>query len=259
MVNKSLSSFSFLIIAFSLPFWLIGYFFKDLFNFLPINLPVSSLMILSIPLAVFILVYKEEKWSGIRKLLTRIGDFKLIKSKIWYLPALFLMPAVTLLTYLLMLWFGLPLPKLQLSVSLLVIFFGSFLMGAVLEEVGWTGYATDLLQKKQSALATGIIIGIAWALWHIIPYIQANHDYWWIIGQCLTTIFARIMIVWIYNNAGQSLVLAILFHTMLNVSEFSFPNLGSHYNPLITAGVMAIMVVLITFFWGAKKLAKFRY
>jgi hypothetical protein len=67
-----------------------------------------------------------------------------------------------------------------------------------------------------------------------------------IVGQCLFTIVARVLIVWLYNNTGESLLPGILFHTIINVSWSLFPNYGSHYNPA-TEVITAIMAVIVTF------------
>jgi hypothetical protein len=69
----------------------------------------------------------------------------------------------------------------------------------------------------------------------------------------------RILIVWLYNNTGKSVLAAILFHDMVNVSEFSFPNEGSYYDPFITGAILVVIVVIVTFFWGSKTLARYRY
>ena len=55
--------------------------------------------------------------------------------------------------------------------------------------------------------------------------------------------------VWLYNRGGQSLLAMVLFHAMTNVSTFLFPIYGSHYNPLVGAGILMATVVVITFFW----------
>jgi CAAX protease family protein len=46
---------------------------------------------------------------------------------------------------------------------------------------------------------------------------------------------------------------------MVNVSEFSFPNYGSYYDPFISDAILVVIVVIVTFFWGPKTLARFRY
>jgi len=42
----------------------------------------------------------------------------------------------------------------------------------------------------------------------------------------------RIVIVWLYNNAGKSLFAAILFHALINViRSLTYPTVGSDYDP----------------------------
>jgi hypothetical protein len=78
---------------------------------LPQNLPVSDLLFTFVPLiAASILVYREERLDGLRRLLERVFDYKRIEQKFWYLPIIFLMPLLYLLTYGVMRLMGLPLP-----------------------------------------------------------------------------------------------------------------------------------------------------
>jgi len=95
---------------------------------LPDNLPVTDIGATFVPLiAASILVYREEKLDGVRRLLKRAFDYKRIKQKIWYLPIIFLMPLLYLLTYVVMRLIGLPLPTEWhvplLTIPLFVAFF----------------------------------------------------------------------------------------------------------------------------------------
>jgi membrane protease YdiL (CAAX protease family) len=38
----------------------------------------------------------------------------------------------------------------------------------VFEEVGWTGFATPWLQRRYSAVTTGLIVGVIWGVWHLL-------------------------------------------------------------------------------------------
>lgn len=46
---------------------------------------------------------------------------------------------------------------------------------------------------------------------------------------------------------------------MLNVSSFLFPYYGSFHDPAITGILIIITAAFVTFFWGAKTLARYRY
>jgi membrane protease YdiL (CAAX protease family) len=255
-VKRSPLTFFVLVFVLALPFWLLGALVKHVP--LPINLPVSALQFVCPLIAALILVSREEPPGGVKRLLKRVFDLKRIKHKIWYVPIIFLMPLIMVLSYGVMLLLGRPLPEPSIPVLMIPILFVVFFLPAACEEVGWTGYITDPMQARWSALTTGLILGSVWAIWHVIPELQANTPAW-VAGQFFSTIGLRILIVWLYNNTGESVFAAILFHDMVNVSEFSFPNYGSHYDPVIAGALIAITVVIVTFLWGSKTLARYRY
>ena len=120
--------------------------------------------------------------------------------------------------------------------------FGIYFFGAIFEETGWTGYATERLQQRESILRAGVTVGAVWAAWHIVPWwIGQQHTLHWVIGESIATILMRVIMGWIYAKGGKSLFLAIVFHAMINTSFSLFPNGGSHYNPLVSATVLAIV------------------
>ena len=120
-----------------------------------------------------------------------------------------------------------------------------YFVGAIGEELGWMGYLVDPLQKRVNALPAALIIGLAWGAWHIVPFYTMGRSTGWIIGQVMASILMRIIIVRLYNRANRSVFVAIVFHTFINVSTSLFPNQGSHYDPVITAVVLAVIVITL--------------
>ena len=94
--SRSPLKFFLLVFILSIPFWLIGA--ASGLQLLS-GLPVSSLMTFCPLVAAAILVYRENKTAGVTALLKRSFDYQRIRAKIWYVPTVFLMPCVTLLTY----------------------------------------------------------------------------------------------------------------------------------------------------------------
>jgi hypothetical protein len=169
------------------------------------------------------------------------------------------MPAALFASRLVMSLMHYPLPEPDLHLPTIPVFFAIFFIGAMGEEAGWMTFVVDPLQQRWSALTTGVVCGAIWAVWHIVPLIQAGHDTAWIVWHGLVTVLLRIVIVWIYNNTGHSVLTAILFHASANVGFFLFPNYGSHYDPAVTGIILAVIVGIITYFWGFRTLSAYRY
>jgi membrane protease YdiL (CAAX protease family) len=248
-MNRSPVKFFLLVFALSIPFWLVQ----------PRDWPISASVGAPL-LAALILVYREAGGRGVRRILSRVFDQRRIRKKIWYVPIIFLMPLLYLLSYLVMRLMGLPFPDepyipFLLIPLLLVLFF----ILAIGEEVGWTGYVTDPLQDRWSALTTSIILGLVTAIWHFVPLIQMGRTPTWIAWWALSALSIRILYVWLYNSTGKSLFAAIVFHAMNNLSFAMFPNYGSHWDPAVGGVITAIVAVIVTFLWGPRTLARYRY
>jgi uncharacterized protein len=164
------------------------------------------------------------------------------------------MPTILILSYVVMRLRGVPLPEPHIPFLMIPIFFLVFFIGAIGEEVGWTGYAIDPLQDRWGAFQGSLMLGSFWAIWHVLPFIQTHNAPAWVVWQSLGTVGLRVIIVWLYNNTGKSVFVAILFHAMGNVSEFLFPNYGSHYDPVTTGILIIITAAIVTFFWRQKHL-----
>jgi membrane protease YdiL (CAAX protease family) len=262
--SKQRSPWLFFALVFILaaPLWLLGSLSdQGLAKDLGINLPLSALIFICPLLAAVILVYRDERLAGVMRLLQRIFDYQHIKPALWYAPIFLLLPTLYALSYGIMRLIGTPLPAPQISLLTLPLLFALFFISATCEEVGWTGYATDPLQAGWGALDASLIVGVVWATFHIIPDLQGGHTWLWIAGQRGFSVALRVLIVWLYNNAGKSLLAAILVHDMDNVSVFTlFPyDGGSHYIPAITAALTAVVAALVTFVWGPKTLAQYRF
>lgn len=258
-VTKSYVNFFALVFALSIPFWILGALMPDTTKILPIKLPISALMTFCPFIAAAILVYKKQKGQGVKQLLKLSIDFKKIRSKKWYLPVVFLMPVTALISFWYMKVTGGIVPEPQPSPLSVFIFFFVYFIGAIGEELGWSGYIIEPLQNRYGAFSASIILGIVWAIWHIIPYTQTHQTATWITWQCIATVFLRVIMVWIFNNTSKSVFAMVLFHTMVNISPYLIPNYGSHYNPFIFALLLVILTIVITFLYGTKTLADYKY
>src|SRR5919112_6855302 len=172
VMDRSPLTFFLLVFAHSIPFWLIQP--RDW----PISVSVGAPL-----LAALILVYSQERGGrGVRRLLSRVFDQWRIWSKFWYVPIIFLMPLLYLLSYLGMRLLGLEVSGRTAPFLLVPLLFVLFFILAIGEEVGWMGYAVDPMQDQWSALTTSIILGLVTAIWHFVPLIQMGRTLIWIAG-----------------------------------------------------------------------------
>lgn len=253
--NESPWIFFALVFALSVPLWIIGAVTGLL---LPLGLPFGALMGFNPLIAAALLVYQRDGKTGVKTLLRQSVDPHHITAR-WLAIAVLLMPVVLSLEYGFLQMSGELVPRPDFSISSAMFLFAVFFVAAIGEEAGWQGYAARLLQSKHSALVSSLILGSVWAMWHIVPFLQAGHPTSWIGWQCLTMLPARIIIFWLCNNTGHSILIAVIFHTMMNLSEFLFPNFGSHYDPFIAFVSLALVAATGTVLWRPQTLARFQH
>lgn len=138
-----------------------------------------------------------------------------------------------------------------------------FFLLATGEEIGWTGYATDPLQEKWSALTAGIILGLISMVAHYPSMIVQGRDPKWMAWSTFGITGLRVLMLWLYNNTGKSVFAVTIFHAIHNVFRVVFPADKTHKPlvdyPGIHYSTLAIAAVIVTFLWGRKSLARYRY
>ncbi|WP_342770872.1 MULTISPECIES: CPBP family intramembrane glutamic endopeptidase [unclassified Methanoculleus] len=254
--------FFILVYALSIPLWVLNVIYPV--NLSVDNLPVTDIVATFTPMiAASILVYREEKLSGVKNLLKRAFDYKRITKKVWYVPIIFLMPFIYVLTYVTMRLVGLPVPTVWNPPLFTPLLFIAYFFAAAGEELGYTGYVTDPMQARYTALTASLIIGLIHAVWHFPSEIAIGQTLGLIIwGGVMLAVSFRILTVWLYNNTEKSVFAAILFHAVTNTGRSIFPGSRSAfelYDGVIGYGLIAITAVIVVFLWGSKTLARFRY
>jgi hypothetical protein len=87
---------------------------------------------------------------------------------------------------------------------------------------------------------------LVWAAWHLVPLAQADRSIEWMAWWSLWTVAMRVIMVWLYNHAGQSVFGMALVHASSNVCWQVYPVHGSHFDPRITGLVtLALAIALI--------------
>lgn len=203
-----------LVAVLSLPLWLLG---AATGARLSPDLPLSALVFLTPAIAALLLAWRHRGRAGVAALLRRLVQVRGSGGSSWpLLPSLVLAPAVFALTYALL---GADGPAVDLAPATIVVAFVAFLVAAAFEEVGWTAFALDPLQRRFPALGAALLLGGVMVAFHLVPLLQHDRSAAWIGWWALSTISARVLMVWLYNAAGGSVVAAVLFHATMNLAN----------------------------------------
>lgn len=245
------SVFFLLVFALSVPFYLFGLTGWRLPG-LPM-LPLGALMGFVPMTAAMVLVARSGRGSAMIRLLARLFD-PIGRTKVmWLGVAVLLMPLVCVIEYAALSQKGQALPPISFDAANALFLFAAFFVGAIGEELGWQGYAYPALRRSHTALGAALIIGIVWAAWHVLPFAQLGRGGGWILWHNLSAVTLRIIIVWLYENAGRNVLIAVIFHAMINLSWAVFPEQGSHYDPLVTLMILATLAAVIVLVWKRSK------
>ena len=87
------------------------------------------------------------------------------------------------------------------------------------EELGWRGFALPHMQAGWSALKASLVLGVAWGVWHFPLYLLGADirplsvfPAW-----VLLTVALSVILTWMYNGTGGSLLLVVLLHASSNL------------------------------------------
>lgn len=206
------------------------------------GLPISSLAAVCPGLAAVILLAHEGGRPQVRSLLRRAVDIAPIRP-IWLLPILLLMPAERVVEFWLLRLSGIAVPAPSTGLLRPLALSAAFFVGALAEEVGWSGYAIDPIQRRIGASPAAILLGLMWAAYHYGTLVQAHRPLAWMLWWALGTVAIRVIIVWLYNNTGRSVLAASLFHMTVNVTWQLFPIAGSYYDPRISSLILTAVAL----------------
>lgn len=192
--------------------------------------------------------------AGLRELLSR-----LLRRRVdahWYAVALLTAPLLFMAT---LLPLSLLSPEffpgiLTTSDKATLLLFGiayGLIGGGFLEELGWTGFAVPRLRLRYGTLTTALIVGVLWGAYHfsVIFWMSGST-----IGGIPLALFLtvrgidllvgqlpayRMLMVWVYDRTGGSLLVAMLMHASLSASMLIL-------GPPALAGVLFLTYILVS-------------
>lgn len=241
MRSSDVARFFGTVLILSLPFYALGIAGNAL-PFAP-ALPISALMAIVPMIAAVGLMFRQSGWAAAGTLFKSALALQRIPNAWWALLSLCIMPAAFALTGGIIWLSGTAMPALHLlTLSAILPAFALFFLGAVAEEIGWQGYAYPRLTLRYAPLQAALIIGVVWALWHLIPFALMGRGATWIMWHSLGMVLMRIIIVWLFVNTGQSILIAVLFHVMSNSVWGMFSNFDAYYDPMLMFVVLGLIV-----------------
>jgi uncharacterized protein len=219
---------------------------------------VTSLAsLLGVALPAFLVTAAISGKAGVRELLRRCLRWRV--GIVWYLIAIFGVLAVMVLvgsvlsdsaplTVLRERWpllFTLFLPEVLLP----------FLTIQIFEEAGWTGFMQHTLQERRGPLLASILVAPAFVLQHLpILLMDASVELSSVIlvgALVVVAVFFRVVIMWLYNGSGRSVLVVALFHSAYNSAwgtgdqKFTGELISGPTATLIPIGAVAVVAVVV--------------
>lgn len=233
------------------------------------ELPVPELALAGIGafgpfVSAFYLTRRNQGKEGVKTLIKRALNLRIPLK--WIVAIVVIPLAVAAAARYLYIWRGGEVPDspvLGSPVAILVLFIVLFFVGgSVNEEFGWRGYALDRIQLKHSALISSLLLGFLWGFWHLPLFFfqslsQSYMSFWiFLVWTCALAV----LMTWLHNNNGGNILVALLFHTMGNLSASIFPfftlEKGADQTPLLFATILfSIVALIIIIFAGPQKLS----
>ncbi len=123
--------------------------------------------------------------------------------------------------------------------------------GPLWEEIAWRAFALRALQRRYSRLASALIIGVYWAVWHIplwaVTVNYLTHALYLVI--CVNIVSWSVILAFLYNRSGESLPVVILLHATYNAAQnLVFAAIANvHLIPI--SAVLSVCVAFILAIW----------
>jgi membrane protease YdiL (CAAX protease family) len=118
------------------------------------------------------------------------------------------------------------------------------------EELGWRGYALPHLLERYRPLYASLILGALHSVWHwpLILLPQGLMSDLPLLPWSAAVLAEAIVFTWIFQNTSGSVLLAVLFHGMVNSSMLLFDAIDPAAMPWIKSGICIMtstVVVLV--------------
>ena len=219
---------------------------------LSVGLVVVSAVVALIP--AFIVSSAFSSTPGIRALLEPLVIPR--GHVVWYIAAVLITPALLVLSIVVEMVLGRELASPRVSVeggaSVVIVFslsaaYRFFFANACGEEPGWRGFALPRLEARFSPLTANLILALFWALWHLpLPQARGLGNPAAFVEYYVGTFSHCILISWLFNRTGGSILVAGLLHVFSNVSRLYIPETSAF---LVIRPAFCVALIMILGMW----------
>jgi membrane protease YdiL (CAAX protease family) len=229
----------------------------------PVELPAIEPFVLVEAVALVLIALMVTRAAdgspGVRELRGRIFRFRV--NPLWYLLALFLLPATALVTAILVSGpevVGELMAQPGLLLAILVNAIGAFVLVNWWEEAAFTGFVLHRLQPRFGPVRASVLTTWAQALVHVplvfvadgvtTGRVAAEDVPVYLVALFVLPIPVRLVITWLYNEARQSIPVVGLFHAGLGVATGTafIPEIAPDFNPFwVYAGFAVVATVML--------------
>lgn len=115
----------------------------------------------------------------------------------------------------------------------------------LIEETGWRGYALPRLLKRYDAITATLILGVAWAAWHVMMFLFATSSPAEFSVALANIFVGTFVFTWLSLRTKNSLWIAVIAHAGAHLNN------PSHAHPLVapmaiyTLGLAVLCGVLL--------------
>jgi membrane protease YdiL (CAAX protease family) len=128
-------------------------------------------------------------------------------------------------------------------------------LAALLEEIGWRGFALRRLLDQYSPFNATLIIGIPWALLHFALFLFFEPTVS-PVAEGLTVLVFTFPLTWIFVRSGRNVLVATVLHSSLNTFAFIEANIppAQVLWYVFASGclVVAVLIVIDRHLWFAR-------
>jgi membrane protease YdiL (CAAX protease family) len=124
------------------------------------------------------------------------------------------------------------------------------IIGSAAEEIGWRSFFQPTLEQKHSVFVSCVIVGLTWGIWHIGHFVNGPI---FMLGFLVFTVSVSIIIVFLYKNTQNNIIISSMFHTSINIGfTIYFTNGFENIRFFLIISCVWLITAIITLIYGRK-------